>query len=261
MTSHDDESQHFLDTHEELRPGQRFHFACHPGVPCFGACCSALTLSLTPHDALRLRRTTGQGSREFVETFADMAPLPESGLPMLRLRMLGGEAHKCPFLREAGCAVYADRPTVCRTYPLGRATRPDADGHVAEQVFVMHEGHCKGFAQANDWTSATWLADQGLEEYDAGNVRYMALASALRDQAQAAGRVLGPRRTGMAGLALYQPDEFQVFLSQTGLLERLDLGGEEKEHILRDEAACLDFGYGWLELSLLGLTEHLRPKE
>lgn len=261
MTSHDDNSQHFLDTHEELKPGQHFRFACHPGVPCFGACCSALTLTLTPHDALRLRRTTRQGSREFVETFADMAPLPESGLPLLRLRMLDGEKHTCPFLREAGCAVYADRPSVCRTYPLGRATKPEADGGVTEQIFVMREPHCKGFAEARDWTPAAWLADQGLEEYNLANDRYMALASALREQALASGRALDSRHTGMAGLALYQPDEFQVFLSQTGLLERLDLGDAEKDNILRDEAACLDFGYGWLELSFLGVTDHLRPKE
>jgi hypothetical protein len=175
--------------------------------------------------------------------------------------MLPGGAQTCPFLRDTGCAVYAHRPTACRTYPLGRATRPNESGGVDEQLFVMREPHCKGFAQAQEWTPEDWLRDQGLEEYNAGNDRYMALASALREQALASGRGLGPKHAGMAGLALYQPDEFQIFLSQSGLLERLDLGDDAKAHILRDEAACLDFGYGWLELSFLGVTDHLRPKE
>jgi uncharacterized protein len=261
MTDHDERSQHFLDTHEELHPGQHFCFACHPGVACFGACCSALTLMLTPHDALRLRRSTGQSSRQFIETFADMAPLQDSGLPLLHLRMLGTEARKCPFLRPEGCAVYENRPSSCRPYPLGRATKPGKDGGVAEQLFVLREGHCKGFAEAHDWTPESWLSDQGLGEYDAGNDRYMALAAGMREMARASGRGLDSRHTGMAGLALYQPDEFQVFLSQTGLLERVELSAEQKAAILDDEAACLDFGYGWLEMSFLGNTEHLQPKE
>jgi len=30
--------------------------------------------------------------------------------------------------------------------------------------------------------------------------------------------------------------------------------------VLHDEEACLDFGFDWLELSLMGQTEHLQPK-
>jgi Fe-S-cluster containining protein len=261
MQTHDDRSQRFLDSHEELKPGQRFRFACHPQVPCFGACCSALTLMLTPHDALRLRRATGQSSREFITVHAEMAPLPDSGLPLLRLRMLDGDARKCPFVRPEGCSVYADRPGACRTYPLGRATKPGDEGSVEEQIFVIRERHCRGFEQQTEWTPETWLADQGLIEYNAANDRYMALASGMRELCRTSGRSLDSRHTGMAGLALYQPDEFQVFLRQTGLLERLDLSDERKAAILADEAVCLDFGYGWLELSFLGKTENLQPKE
>jgi len=261
MNTHDDRSQRFLDSHEELAPGQGFRFACHPGVPCFGACCSALTLMLTPHDALRLRRATGQRSREFIQGYAEMAPLPDSGLPLLRLRMLGGEAKKCPFVRPEGCAVYENRPSACRTYPLGRATKPGADGGLDEQIFVIRERHCRGFEERTEWTPETWLADQGLAEYNAGNDRYMALAAGLRDLCKAGGGKLGPKHIGMAGLALYQPDEFQAFLGQSGLLERLDLDDAQKAAILGDEAACLTFAYGWLELSFLGKTESLKPKE
>ena len=64
----------------------------------------------------------------------------------------------------------------------------------------------------------------------------------------------------MCGLALYQPDDFQRFLVGAHVLERLDMTDELRGAVLRDEEACLDFGFDWLELSLLGHTEHLHPK-
>lgn len=257
-----DKSQQFLDEHEELAPGQGFRFACHPGVPCFGACCSALNLMLTPYDALRLRRATGQNSREFVREYADLTAMPGVGLPLLQLHMQDTTARRCPFSKaDFKCAVYENRPSACRTYPLGRATRPspqDASA-VEEQIFVVREAHCKGFAEASQWSPAAWMDDQGLAAYNASNDRYMALAAALRAQAEA-GRRPDQRLLAMAGLALYQPDDFQRFIMTARLLERVDLDDGRRAAIMRDEEACLDFGFDWLELSLLGKTDRLRPK-
>lgn len=261
MTTPDkDLSQRFLDEHEELAPGQGFQFACHPGVPCFGACCSALDLMLMPYDALRLRRATGQSSREFVREYADMTALPGVGLPLLHLHMQDTAAKRCPFSRaDFTCAVYENRPSACRTYPLGRATRPGAQG-VEEQIFVIREPHCKGFAETSQWNPATWMTDQGLGAYNASNDRFMALASSLRGQAECTGQRLGQQQAGMAGLALYQPDDFQRFLVGSQLMDRLDMSAARRDAVLHDEEACLDFGFDWLELSLLGQTEHLQPK-
>lgn len=250
-----DSSQQFLDEHEELKPGQDFRFACHPGVSCFGACCSALNLMLTPYDALRLRKATGQSSRQFVHDYADMSAMPGVGLPLLSMHMQDTEAKRCPFSTHGACAVYENRPSACRTYPLGRATRPGAQG-VEEQIFVIRERHCKGFEEAAHWSPATWMDDQGLAKYNASNDRYMGLAAALREHGHLSGQ-----QTGMCGLALYQPDDFQRFLVSSRLLERLDLPDERKAAILEDEEAALDFAFDWLELSLLGNTGRLHPKE
>lgn len=255
-----DKSQQFLDTHEELAPGAQIRFACHPGVPCFGACCSALDLMLTPYDVLRLRRALKIGSRQFVQEYADQTALPGVGLPLLQLHMQERSSRRCPFFGEGGCAVYPDRPSACRTYPLGRATRPGEDGGIVEQIFVMREPHCHGFEEAPVWTPAAWMEDQGLAEYNASNDRYMALAAALRQRLEAGGGRLSPQHLGMCGLALYQPDEFQRFLVGSGLLERLELDDARKAAVLADEAAALALAFDWLELSLLGREEHLKPK-
>lgn len=255
-----DSSAQFLSEHQELAPGESFRFACHPGVSCFGACCSALDLMLTPYDALRLRHTTGQSAREFIQLFANLLAMPGVGLPMLHMRMQADTRHHCPFARDTGCAVYQDRPSACRTYPLGRATQRGPGGEVVERVFMAREAHCHGFEAGTDFDAQAWMHDQGLEPYNEANDRYMALAEDLRSFAGHGGAPLGAKQLGMAGLALYQPDEFQPFLAQSGLMDRLDMTEARKNDVLHDEAACLTFGYDWLELSLMGHTEHLRPK-
>jgi uncharacterized protein len=255
----DDKSQQFLDEHEELAPGQGFRFACHAGVPCFGACCSALNLMLTPYDTLRLRHSTGQTSRAFVHEYADMTALPGLGLPMLQLHMQDTQAKRCPFSHNNACAVYENRPSACRTYPLGRATRPGPQG-IEQQIFIIREPHCRGFAEAAQWNTATWMADQGLDRYNTANDRFMTLASDLRQFEQETGRHLNSQQAGMSGLALYQPDDFQRFLVGSHLMDRLDMTDARREDVLHDEEACLDFGFDWLELSLMGHTEHLQPK-
>jgi len=254
MTTPDkDLSQQFLDAHEELAPGQGFQFACHPGVSCFGACCSALDLMLLPYDAMRLRRSTGQSSRDFVHEYADMTAMPGLGLPILQMHMQDNENKRCPFSRKGACSVYENRPSACRTYPLGRATRPGPAG-VEEQVFIVREAHCKGFAEASQWNPATGFSPLAVV------FLRMALASALRQQEQDTGRHLSSQQSGMSGLALYQPDDFQHFLAGSQLMDRLDMSAARKDAVLHDEEACIDFGFDWLELSLMGQTEHLQPK-
>lgn len=260
--THMDNSQQFLDEHEELAPGQAFRFACRPGVSCFGACCSALDLMLTPYDVLRLRRATGQSSREFVHEYADQTAMSGVGLPLLQLHMQDTSARRCPFSQaDRTCAVYDNRPSACRTYPLGRATRPSAQNAsgIREQFFVMREPHCKGFESTTEWNPASWLDDQGLAAYNASNDRYMALADALRTLAEAGHRP-DQRHMAMAGLALYQPDDFQRFIMTARVLEHVDMDDARRAAIMRDEEACLDFGFDWLELSLLGKTDHIRPR-
>lgn len=258
-TATTDHSQKFLDEHEELRPGQNFCFSCHPGVSCFGACCSALDLMLTPYDTLRLRRGTAQSSREFVKEYADLVSMPGVGLPLLSMHMQETASKRCPFSHNGGCTVYENRPSACRTYPLGRATRPGPEGTV-EQVFVLREAHCKGFAEQGQWNAATWMADQGLVPYNASNDRFMNLATDLRQFEAETGRHLSDKQAGMSGLALYQPDDFQRFLTTSHLMDRLDMTRTRREEVLHNEEACLEFGFDWLELSIMGHAEHLQPK-
>ncbi len=255
MNDHD-ATQQFLDRLPELAPDQEFQFACHPGVPCFNACCGDLTLMLTPYDVLRLRRHMGLSSNDFLRTRAHVALAPDTGLPLLRLRMRDDKRRSCPFVSDKGCTVYPDRPSACRTYPLGRATRPGEDGGVRERFFVVREPHCKGFKEASTFTPATWLADQELAVYNAANDRFMQLLARIK----ATGRPIDPRHANMAALALYQLDNFGNFIRDTGLLNRLELNAERRAAVLDDEQARLDFAIEWLELLVFGESRGLKVR-
>jgi Fe-S-cluster containining protein len=249
-----DDTQAFLDSLPELRPGESFQFACNPSVPCFNACCGDLNLMLTPYDALRLRRSLRLGGNEFARLYARLSLSPDTGFPMLSLNMLTDKPRKpCPFVAASGCQVYANRPGACRTYPLGRATRLDDAGQVAEQYFVVREPHCRGFEETTPWRSDTWLADQGLAEYYRYNDRYMRLMALARDH----GVRLHSKQANMVVLAQYTPDAFQDFIVRMKLFDHLEMDASRQEPILADEEACLEFGLDWLELLLFGTSPTL----
>ncbi len=116
---------------------ETFRFSCHPGVSCFGACCSDLTLMLLPYDVLRLRRRLGLGSREFLDTYTETLE-GDGGVPRVQLRMGDDEQRSCPFVDDGACTVYEDRPGACRMFPLGRAA-------TAGRVFPGGPGGPGGF--------------------------------------------------------------------------------------------------------------------
>jgi Fe-S-cluster containining protein len=252
-----DATQAFLDSLPEVKPGESFRFACHPGVACFNACCGDLTLVLTPYDVYRLRKHLGLSSRDFIAAHAEAALAPDTGYPVFRLKMREDAAHKpCPFVTQRGCSVYPDRPGACRTYPIGRATKLDAAGEVVEQFFLVREDHCRGFAEDREWTPETWTADQGLRVYESMNDRLMRLLARQREL----GVPLPQKKAGMVALALYQLDNFQKFVNDVHLLDRLELSEERKAGVLADEEKALDFALDWLGLALYGEAGGLRVK-
>ena len=265
-----DQTEAFLETLPELGIDESFWFRCHPGVPCFTACCSDLTMPLTPYDVLRLCQGLNMGSEAFVEEYARVSCYPETGFPVFYLRMEDTGPRHCPFLETTGCGVYAHRSTACRTYPLGRATRPLATQNpneieLEERYFIVREDHCKGFAEQQQWTRHTWLADQGLVQYNAMNDLYAMLMA--RYKTVAAGAKLGQRHATMALLCLYQQDRFLDFIQQTSLLGRLTFTGawatvprtEMENAIITSPETRLEFGFAWMELALLGKSPLLAP--
>jgi hypothetical protein len=83
-----------------------FAYTCHA----CSRCCHDKIIHLNPYEVARLAQNRGIGTSEFLAQYTDAA-----GTAMKRV-----EAGACVFLTENGCEVHADRPFVCRIYPLRR---------------------------------------------------------------------------------------------------------------------------------------------
>jgi Fe-S-cluster containining protein len=114
-------------------------------MECFTRCCAGLNLVLMPYDILRLKKRLGLSSEEFLNAYTEMRLDRHPRFPMVVLKMKDEEGRRCPFVRSEGCAVYEDRPSACRIYPIGRAAmNPGSAAGTQEKYFVVREEHCLG---------------------------------------------------------------------------------------------------------------------
>jgi hypothetical protein len=147
------------------------------------------------------------------------------------LAMVDDGRATCPFVTEAGCSVYKDRPGACRTYPVGRGAYLDQDGQTAEMFVLINEPHCRGFEDGPEITVAEWNVDQELAIYNECNdllitlLQHPLIKEGFRPDEQAQARYLE---------VLYDLDAFR---QQTGLPDNIDDRQLLKEaiSILEDE--------------------------
>ncbi len=244
----EERARQYLDSLPVLEEGQTFCFECTPEAPCFNRCCRHQSIPLTPYDMLRLRRNLGLASDVFLDRFGQARSFPDSGLPLVMLRMLSDPDETCPFVTQAGCQVYDDRPGACRCYPLGRGSRMAREG-VAETIWLVEEPYCQGFADGTrDWTKAEWFEHEGVGPYNAANDRYMRLGAMVA----ASGGPVDEKMGNMAFLCLYQLDRFREFIGRVGLFSRVTADEARQAAVLSSDEAALDFALDWLELVLFG---------
>lgn len=249
----------FLDQYQRLGPDDKFEFGCHPGVPCFNKCCGDVNIFLSPYDVLRMKRRLGLTSSEFLEKHALMPVHKDMKTPAVVLRMEQDEVKSCPFLEEAGCGIYTDRPWPCRMYPLGLAAQKDTpDGWRGDRFyFLLQEEGCRGFEEQREWSVREWLDDQGVDEYDQWGEAFkeLTLHRFFED-----GGTLSPEKMHMFFAACYDLDKFREFVFESTLLERFDVDDDFVEEMRYDDEALLRFAFLWLRFSIFGeTTMKVRP--
>ncbi len=232
-----DNSKPVLGELPRLRRGDALSFRCGPGIRCFNDCCRDLDLVLSPYDVLGLRCALRLTSGDFFREHAAIAAMPGSGFPEVTLKMTDRSGRPCPFVAEAGCTVYADRPGACRVYPLGRGAGIGAQGEVVEQYVLVKEPHCRGLEEANPCTIEAYLEAQGMPEYIAFDDRYMKLIHRWC----AGGAPLTREQFGGVFTAVYRPDRFPDFSGQPHLLGAVERAVEER---------ALAAGFEWLTRQL-----------
>jgi uncharacterized protein len=223
---------------------QEFTFACHPGVPCFTECCRELDLALSPYDVLRLKKSLGLTSDQFLEQYVLVEWQEDQVLPVCYLTMVDDGRASCVFVGPQGCAVYADRPGSCRAYPVGRGVARNDDGTLTESLVLLQEPHCRGFAEPGTQTAGTYLSEQGLERYN----RFNDALLPLYQHRHIRNKTFRPtrRQFDQYMLALYDLDQFRKEMTSGRIALQRPLHSRQLQGLAGDDEELLVVGIEWL---------------
>lgn len=235
---------------EQLSRGSRFKFSCHKGVKCFTDCCRGIDIMLTPYDILTMRKKLNLSSEEFLAVFTTPQMLEKAELPIVTLKLLDDERQSCPFVDDKeGCAIYEERPTTCRYYPIGvgNLSYSGEKGEKDEFFFTVKESHCFGFEEDKEWTVGEWREDQGVDIRDEVNDGWMELV--VRKKSLPPSMRLTEESRKMFFLACYNIDKFREFVFKSTFLQRYEIPQDKIKEIENDDVKLLQFGFEWLKAS------------
>jgi Fe-S-cluster containining protein len=222
-----------------------FRYECSETVPCFNECCRDLNQFLSPYDILRLKSHLGMSANDFLAQYCSQHTGPESGLPIITLKPKEAPQLTCPFVTPAGCRVYPDRPSSCRTYPLVRAISKSREtGKISEHFMVIKEPHCLGFHEKKEQTVRQWIEHQGITVYNEFNDMLMEIIS-LKNRL-----IPGPldiKSRYIFHLALYDLDNFRSQIFVNDLLNDFDVDQKLLEDAKTSDVALLMLGLTWVK--------------
>ncbi len=245
-----------------LSPEDTFNFRCHPEISCFNRCCRNLKLFLHPYDIIRLKQHLGISSGEFIEAYTDVVLRDGHFFPDVMLQMADNPERTCPFLTDAGCRVYPDRPQTCRAFPVEHGLYYDAKTDQTRRVhFFRPPDFCRGGNEDAPWTIKSWETDQAAAFY---NQMTMMWADLLRHFQSDPFEGAGPesQKAKMAFMAAYNMDAFREFVLDSTFLKRYRIKTELRLKVKTDDVALLKLGMAWIRLFTLGQpSREIRPKK
>lgn len=231
----------------------QFNFRCHGELACFNQCCRNLNLFLYPYDVIRLKRALDMDSDRFLETHVDVVIRAGNYFPDVLLRMADNESRTCPFLSEAGCTVYPDRPDTCRTFPVEHGLlfkdRPSESEIIS---FFRPPDFCLGRHECRSWTLAQWTKDQEAVTHNRMTALWAAV-KALFQQDPWGSEGLGGAKGKMAFMAAYNIDRFRDFIFQSTFLKRYRVKPALVKKLRHSDRELLLFGFEWIRHFIWGL--------
>lgn len=236
----------------QLTRESRFQFRCHPGVSCFTDCCRKINIMLTPYDIIQMKNRMGISSDEFLHVYTELQLLEKTDLPVPTMRLLDDEKQSCPFVRDGeGCIIYEDRPTACRYYPIGMATRSHVEENGDDFFFLINESRCKGHLEEKDWTVAEWREDQGIDLRDSINAGWTDLI--VRKKTFTGTMNMTQQSKKLFFMVCYNIDAFKRFVFESDFLKMHNIDAGLVERMRDDEITLLQFGFDWLGALLFKL--------
>lgn len=236
-----------------LKPSATFHFRCHRDLTCFNQCCRNLNLFLYPYDVIRLKKALKMDSDRFLEAHVDVVLRQGNHFPDVLLRMADNASQTCPFLNDAGCSVYPDRPDTCRTFPVEHGLLFKNGTGASERVsFFRPPDFCQGQHEERMWTLAQWADDQEAVIHNRMTARWAAIkALFLKDPWGPEG--LNGAKGKMAFMAAYNIDRFRDFVFQSTFLKRYRIKKALIKKLQTSDRELLLFGFEWIRFFIWGI--------
>ena len=226
-------------------------FQCRKGIACWNACCSNIDISLTPYDIVRLKQHLELSSSEFLNRYTVPYEMEKDGIAGVKLRPVdGGTA--CRFMTDAGCGVYADRPTACRYYPVALLSMRKQDESIDRQYYaIVREDHCLGHQEPRTQTIDEYRAEQGLPEYDDLAHGWRQLILKKKSSGPTVGKP-SKRSLELFFMTCYDIDRFRSFVASDSFSGIYELPADELHAMLLDDVTLLQFGFRFLRQVLFG---------
>ena len=236
-----------------LKAGDTFAFHCHPQVACFNQCCRNLNLFLYPYDVIRLKNRLNLSSDQFLDKYVDIVLRNSNFFPEVLLSMSADQERTCPFLSNAGCTVYPDRPDTCRTFPVEQGVYYDAAGKTTKLIhFFRPPDFCLGQHEQKVWTIQAWAQDQEAVVYNKMTLLWSEIKRMFQDNPWGLEGPEGPKAK-MAFMATYNVDQFRDFLFNSTFLKRYKLKSAILKKIRADDVELMKFGFEWVKFFIWGI--------
>jgi uncharacterized protein len=159
-----------------------------------------------------------------------------------------GENAVCPFVTSKGCAVYHDRPTACRLYPLGRSSGIGQKESKPEEFFsLLQINHCHGLSENKSWTVSGWVKDQDLSPYIHMNDKMLEILFHPRRNPSTP---LSESQQQKVMVACYNLDIFREFVFETPFLNQFEVDDNTAQGVKTDDTALLTLGFAFLKKAL-----------
>jgi Fe-S-cluster containining protein len=244
-----------------IKSGETFKFSCHPDIECFNKCCRNLNLFLYPYDVVCLKTSLEMTSDAFLDQYVDIVMRPSSHFPEVLLRMSDNPEKTCPFLTEAGCAVYHHRPDTCRTFPVEQGVFYNGVRRKSQPVYFFRPpDFCLGQHEMEEWTLPEWIEDQDAKTYHRMTIKWSEIKRLFQNDPWGLEGPEGPKAK-MAFMATYNLDIFRDFIFQSSFLKRYRIKSTLRKKLKADDVSLMKFGFEWVKVFVWGMTsKDIRPR-
>ncbi len=238
-----------------------FCFQCHSRLGCFNQCCRNLNLFLYPYDVVGLKNALEMSSDTFLDTHVDVVLRPGNAFPAVLLRMQDNEEKTCPFLTDAGCSVYKDRPDACRTFPIEQGLFFGENSRDNKVIHIFRPpDFCLGQHEKREMTIKAWVADQNAATHNKMTQKWSEL-HALFQQDPFDGTGPEGAKGKMAFMSTYNVDKFREFVFNSSFLKRYKVKSTLLKSLKKDDKKLMLFGFSWVKLYLWGVpSKDLKPR-